>query len=67
MRIINKANGHECRLGTAVRLVVDDRNMLLRDMVVRLLEELTTDALGKPILRPMQLVRILAYQFKVED
>lgn len=69
MRIVNKTNGRETTIGAAVSIVVDSNidAVPLRDMVVRLLEELTTDALDKPVLRPMQLARILAYQFKVQD
>lgn len=68
VRIINRTNGRETSLSGAVSIVTDGDENELRALVVRLLEELTSDALGgPPVLRDAQLARILAYKFKVEE
>ena len=69
MRITNRTSGRETSISGAVGLVVDcDEASELRNMVVRLLEELTFTADDSaPVLSAMQLSRILAYKFRVED
>lgn len=71
MRIINRANGQETTLGSAVSIVTDGDNAInsyeLRGMMVRLLEELCYNADDTSVLRAASLSRILAYKFRVED
>lgn len=69
MRIISRFNnGRELTIPDAMSIVCDgEEASALHGVVVRLLEELTSDALGNRVLMAAQLSRVLAYKFRVED
>ncbi len=68
MRIINKTLGRETTISAAVSIITDcDDGSALRDLVIRLLEELTFTADDSvPTLSAQQLSRVLEYKFRVE-
>lgn len=68
MRIVCRSTGRDVTMDAAVYTVTGNDPDATRLMLTRLLEELTSDALGgPPVLRDAQLARILAYKFKVDE
>ena len=64
MKIINNTNHRETTLTSAVSIIVDCNDAVeLRNMMVRLLEEL----INNEVLRPQQVARVLLYRFEVTE